>query len=110
MGVYRRDYIVYGWKLPYDLKDSNGDKINIWDDKFLPMIEGHKNEEFTLITDSMCGGYNVFGLLLNSSDEWDFVQLDFSGLDPEKVKSKYKELFGLSDIEEPKLFIFSNFS
>lgn len=91
MGVDRTDYIVYGYKLPYELKNENG-KIDLWDDKFLPMIEGHQGEEFTLISDGMSGQYNVFGLRIESGGDkyegWDFVNLDFKNLDAEKVKSK----------------------
>lgn len=34
MGVDRTDYIVYGWKLPYDITNSKGEKINFWDDAY----------------------------------------------------------------------------
>lgn len=112
MGVDRTDHIIYGYKLPYELKNESG-KIDLWDDKFLPMIEGHKGEEFTIISDSMCGEYNVFGIRIQSGDGgWNFVQLDFKNLDPEKVKSKYREVFELKKdepIPEPYLFIFSHF-
>ena len=116
MGVHRTDYIVYGYKLPYKLKNEKG-KIDLWDEKFLPMIEGHKGEEFTIISDGMCGEYNVFGLLLKIGGDgyegWDFVHLDFKNLDAEKVKSKYREVFELKEddtVAEPYLFIFSHFS
>ena len=116
MGVDRTDYIVYGYKLPYELKNENG-KIDLWDDKFLPMIEGHQGEEFTLVSDGMCGQYNVFGIRIESGGDkyegWDFVHLDFKNLDAEKVKSKYREVFELKEdepIAEPYLFIFSHFS
>lgn len=115
MGVDRIDYIVYGYKLPYELENKKG-KIDFWDDKFLPMIEGRPGEEFTLIRDGMSGQYNVFGLLIKSGGDkyegWDFVNLDFKNLDAEKVKTKYRELFEIEDTEsvsEPTLFIFSHF-
>lgn len=116
MSVDRIDYIVYGYKLPYKLESKTGE-IDIYDDKFLPMVEGHKGEEFTLISDGMYGDYNVFGLLIsddqaNEWEGWNFTQLDFKNLDPEKVKQKYRELFDPIDeiIPEPTLFIFSHFS
>ena len=109
MGVDRTDYIIYGYKLPYNIK-------NLLDDKFLPMIEGHEGEEFIIVTDGMCGQYNVFGILIESGGDtyegWDFVPLDFKNLDAEKVKSKYREIFELKEdeqIDEPYLFIFSHF-
>ena len=33
MSVDRTDYIVFGWKLPYEMKDSNGEQINFYDDE-----------------------------------------------------------------------------
>jgi hypothetical protein len=116
MGVSRTDYIVYGWKLPYELKDKNG-KIDLWADKFLPYIEGHKGVDYTLISDGMCGDYNVFGRLLkhagDDGDGWGFTNLDLAKIDAEEVKAKYREVFELDKdelIAEPYLFIFSHYS
>ena len=65
----------------------------------------------------MCGKYNAFGLLIESGGNkyngWNFVHLDFKNLDAEKVKAKYREIFGLKEdepIADPYLFIFSHFS
>lgn len=116
MGVDRTDHIVYGYKLPYKLKNEYGE-IDLLEDKFLSLIEGHQDEEFTLIVDHMSGKYAVFGLKIKSSGDtyegWDFTHLDIKNLDAEKVKSKYREVFGFKEIdliEEPHLFIFSHFS
>ncbi len=118
MGVDRSDHIVYGWKLPYDLKDSNGNKIDFWDKKFLSMIEGHPGEEFTIIIDGMSGKYVVFGLKVescydDSGEGWDFTNLDINDFDAEDVKSEYRKVFELKEdeiITEPYLFIFSHYS
>ena len=114
MGVYRSDYIVYGWKLPYEILDNEGNKIDLYDEKFESTMCGFEGEDFTLITDGMCGRYNVFGLnVQHCNDEyegWDFVNLDIASCDAEKVKSKYVELFGIYPTTEPTLFIFSHFS
>jgi len=117
MGVYRIDYIVYGWKLPYELKNKNG-KIDLWADKFLPYIEGHKGIDYILISDGMCGCYNIFGKSLKHAGDhagngWGFTKLDFEKIDAEEVKAKYREVFELDedeDITEPYLFIFSHYS
>lgn len=118
MGVERTDYIVYGYKLPYEIRNSNGDEIDFYEDyenekenKFLPLIEGHEGEEFTIVSDGMSAEYNVFGLLIKQSDYdgWGFIELNFGNFDSEKVKSKYKELFECEIKEEPKLIIFSHF-
>ena len=29
MGVDRNDYIVYGWKLPYEILDNDGKEIDL---------------------------------------------------------------------------------
>lgn len=115
MGVDRADYIVYGWKMPYELLDKDGNEIDLWDPKFESSKCGFPGEEFTLVSDGMCGEYNVFGLrLLHLDDEgegWDFVNLDvLQSLDSEKVKSRYTELFGIEPTSEPTLFIFSHYS
>lgn len=46
MGVDRSDYIMYGWKLPYKLKDNEGNEIDIWDEKFESVMCGFPGEEF----------------------------------------------------------------
>lgn len=108
MSVDRADYIVFGWKMPYN------NEIDMWDEKFESMMCGFPGEEYTLITDGMCGDYTVFGLRilhLDNDDGWDFVNLDVLLLmDNEKVKSKYTEVFGIEPTTEPTLFIFSHFS
>jgi hypothetical protein len=114
MSVDRADYIIYGWKLPYELQNSNGEDIDLWDDKFLPMIEGHQGEKFTIVTDGMSGEYTVFGLNIahsSSYDGWDFYKLNFDNIiSKEELKLKYKELFDSEIEEDPYLFIFSHFS
>lgn len=114
MGIDRSDYIVYGWKLPYEILDNEGNKIDLYHEKFESIMCGFEGEDFTLITDGMCGNYNVFGLSVqHCNDEyegWDFVNLDIASFDAEKVKSKYNELFGIYPTTEPTLFIFSHFS
>ena len=108
--IDRTDYIVYGYKIPKTISD----KIDMFDDKYLPMVEGHENEEFSLIIDYMSGTCNVFGIILERDDDgWDFVDLNFSNLDAKKVKSKYCELFDLEksdSLEEPRIFIFTHLS
>lgn len=51
MGVDRTDYIIYGWKLPYGLKNSDGNEIDFFEDKYLPYVEGHKGIQYTIIVD-----------------------------------------------------------
>lgn len=110
MSVHRTDYIFFGYKLPFKF-----DNIDLNDDKFLPMIEGHKGEEFRIIRDGMSGEYTVFGLQIETADEyvgWKFKKIKFENLDSEKVKNKYREVFEIEEkepIAEPYLCIFSHF-
>lgn len=113
MGLDRSDYIMYGYRLPSTIKNAEGEKIDWFSDRFLPLIEGHQGEEFRIIIGE--GTSDIFfGLRLYSATDrngWDFQHLDFKNLDAEKVKRKYREVFGLVEdvsIAEPYLFIFSN--
>lgn len=96
------------------MNDNEGNKIDLYDEKFESIMCGFEAEDFTLITDGMCGKYNVFGLSVQQCNDeyegWDFVNLDIASFDAEKVKSKYNELFGIYPTTEPTLFIFSHFS
>lgn len=103
MGVCRKDYVVYGWKLPYDEDvDYYSEELSIFEDA----PEGHLN----LIVDGMCGNYVVFGILvyeLKEEEEWEFVSLDVTA-DPSQMKNEFAKLFKFSP-QEPSLFIFSHF-
>jgi len=114
MSVNRTDYIVFGWKLPYELKNSKGERINFYDDdKYLPMIEGHPNEPYSLIIDGMSGDYIVFGKIIAEADDdegWGFNYLTNLIQDPYELISKYHEVFDVKGIiAHPHLFIFSHF-
>jgi hypothetical protein len=114
MGVDRTDHIVYGWKLPCDLKNEQGE-IDLWDDKYLPYTEGHPGIEYTIITDGMCGEYTVFGLDMGSCwgtryEGWNFEPIDITKIDLAATKAKFAELFEMEPSSEPTLFIFSHFS
>lgn len=105
MGVDRNDYIVRGWKLPYQ-------KDVYWNDKNISMVEGHVGEKFTLIGDGMCGEYLVFGIILytdNDYEGWKFKVIDNSQENDDELKSKYQEIFN-EEPSEPKTFIFSHYS
>lgn len=115
MSAYRTDHIVYGWKLPYDIKNSNGESIDLWNDKFLPMIEGHKGEKLTLIRDDMAGEYTVFGIRFkdcNSDEGWDCEILEpcFNGVDALGLIIKFRELFDREPEGNPALLIFSHWA
>jgi hypothetical protein len=113
MGIYRRDYILFGWKLPNKITNENGEYISFWDDKYLPYVEGHPGIEYSIINDQMCGEYTAFGKQIMSGgdyDGWDFEPITLGELNADDVKSKYTELFGTNPPSEPILFIFSNFS
>jgi len=109
MSIDRTDYIVYGWKLPLNMVDGDGNDINFWDDKFLPYIEGHQGEEYTIIRDD---DFMVFGKLIAcDNDGWMVTHLPFKKLNPKEVINKYNEVFGIEgNGAEPYLFIFTHWS
>ena len=112
MGVDRQDYIIYGWKLPYELIDNDGNEIDLHSNEIYQYITG--NNEYIMIQDGMCGEYNVFGKLIacqnNDWDGWDFMKLNIENYNANEAKAKLKEVFNLALEEEPYLFIFSHFS
>ena len=114
MSVDRTDYIVYGWRLSYGLKNSKDEEINFWDDKYLPMIEGHPDEKYSIIRDGMWSDYTVFGKVIADADEdagWEFTHLNNLKVDPNELKDKYREVFEIEgEVADPYLFIFSHFS
>lgn len=114
MGVDRSDYIIYGWKMPYEILDAQGNEIDLWNEKFESVMCGFKEEKYALISDGITGDYNVFGLsVLKCNDEydgWDFVDIDIKKFDEDEIIEKFIELFGFEPKTNPKLFIFSHFS
>lgn len=115
MGVDRSDYIIYGWKLSYEMKHANGETIDFWDDKYLSMIEGRPGELFTIIRDGMMGAHVVFGIMIQKADEyegWKFVELNFHEYNSQRpeVIEKYIEIFGKEPDNDPTILIFSHFS
>jgi hypothetical protein len=115
MGVDKTDYIMFGYKLDYEMEDPKGGKIDWYSDKFLPMIKGRKGEEYSLIIDGMNGDYVVFGKILLEGNEYegfDFKEFDVSKINSESVKRRLQELFEdyREVTDEPKLFAFSHFS
>jgi len=120
MGVDRTDYIVYGFKFkPNDLKQSG---IDIWADKYLPYVEGHKGVTDIIVYDGMSGEYVVFGKLINKAEEHQgtgFTTISYRDFfdddERERVTAKFRELFGdaiYDDLEEdePQMLVFSHYS
>ena len=116
MGVERTDYIVYGWKLPYDIKLASGKKLDdeIWENEELrSMMEGRPGEKYFLITDGMNGNYAVFGKLISSFEEYEGINFHKICLEDFNYDSdmlcKYQEIFGEVPSENSSYLIFSHF-
>jgi hypothetical protein len=113
MGVDRSDYLIYGYKMPADYLESKG--IELFEDsKYLPFIEGWKDEDYSIVHDQMSGKYCVFGykILYTNEQGFDFVQLPPTwNVNADQVKAKFIELFGFSpdDLEEPKPLLFTHY-
>ncbi len=107
MGISRRDYIVRGWRLPFNIEI-------IQDDKYLPMVEGHRGEKFCIVADDMCGAFTVFGeRLASGGDEdmgWEFEIIKDSEVTNEELVDKYVEIFGEIPKMNPQLMIFTVFN
>ncbi len=113
MGIYRQDYILFGWKLSNKITNDKNEVIDFFEDKYLPYIEGHKGIDYYIINDQMCGKYTAFGkriMCSNVNEGWNFETIVSEGLNSEEVINKYIELFGTNPTTKPVLFIFSNFS
>lgn len=118
MGVNRHDYVIVGYKLPYDVsfKESETElnKLLYEEERYLPLIEGHKDEKFSIVMDGMGGNYIAFGKLIQSADEYegfDFLEISVNDIDFQETITKAKELFKDLDFDfsNPKLLVFSNY-
>lgn len=114
MGVDRSDYLIYGYKMPADYLESKG--VNIWEDnKYLPFIEGWKDEDYSIVNDQMMGKYCVFGYSVAhaNSNGFEFVELPPDGwpVTADQVKAKFNQVFGFipEELGEPKVLLFSHY-
>lgn len=96
--------------MPGDLFDSNGEEINVYEDSFLPFVEGHKGVDEAIVYDQMCGEYTVFGkrLAYMDSDVNEFQTIDVSGLDENLLRVKFKSVFGIDAPVEPAAILLFN--
>jgi len=114
MSVYRCDYIIYGYKLPYDkelartLKLENNDSYPYWDGGV---------DDYLLKIDDMAGNYIVFGKVLYSNDYYaneadinfmNFEEIDVNGLRLDVLEEHYAYAFGTHPSLERKVFAFSH--
>lgn len=117
MGVEREDYAFYGWKLPYKMKDAEGNKIQ-WDAEPFNQYPAEGDDEgYAIITDGMNGEYAVFGQLLHKVDNengegWEMVELSMSKLvrnyDNDLIQ-RFTDLFIKLPDSPPKVLIFSHY-
>lgn len=118
MSVYRCEYIIYGWKLPYTKEASR--KLKEESSSSYPFLDGLGNG-YELIIDDMGGQFIVFGKVIyknnlpyadTASDkpmEFEDLTLPSTG-DKEEVFTNYYECFGTNRAvkDTPKTFIFSH--
>lgn len=119
MGVDKTDYLIVGYKIPYEVKTRDGQEFAqiIWEEKYMPMTEGHNGEKYSLIIDGMSGEYIVFGIVIQSADEYEgfkFTVIDEKLLTTQldEVKDRANEIFNDLDFDfsEPKVMLFSHYS
>jgi len=106
MGISRTDYLVYGWKLPYQANLTES----------MDRERGNLDEDILGVNDEVFGKYSVFGVKLGcgeSDSGWDFIQIPKVGvlatIDERVVRARHR-VVGDMDFLAPSLFIFSNFS
>jgi len=116
MSVYRCDYIVYGYKMPWS-KEVHENLVE--DNPSWEYFDGGVNN-YHLIVDQMGGQYIVFGKVLYSNDYYaneaenkfmNFEEIDIGSLRYGDLQEHYKEAFGEyppSSLGERKVFAFSH--
>lgn len=108
MSVNRTDYLMYGVKLAYDA-------IEVHDDKYLPMVEGHQDAPYNIIADGMGGDYLVAGKIIAESDPYDgmvFTEIteDLLPKDTEGLAKKIADDMGFPEPPKLRLYLFSHYS
>lgn len=89
MGYTRTEYVIIGYKIPYDLIGDDNEE-------FLPYIEGSPNVDVTIIKDDMSGDFAIFGKVLLSSDRdngFEFTEIEITDDDKRIVNNEFKKLF-----------------
>ncbi len=112
MGVTKDFYVVYGWKLPYEIKDRRGIEVNFSQDKIMSCYEGREGEEYSLYLDEG-EEYVVFGINAVGSefdDDSMFNNIRIYNESKFDLKSKYTELFDNEIERDPTLFCFTQYS
>jgi hypothetical protein len=117
MGIDITSYLVFGFKgNPKELKTRS---ISIWDDKYLPYIEGYRGIIDTLVKDE-AETYFIFGRKLNTLDWEDdkiyTIQYQDILLDAEthRLILQFIDLFG-EDVyqslenKQPQLMTFNHY-
>lgn len=106
MSVSVTNYVVLGYVL--------NNKIDVYDDKYIWMLEGHKWEKFSIIDDGMSGEYIVFWIILsriNNNEEMPMAEIDTNNLSRlmAEVREGCKELVEQRE-DAPKLLMFQHYS
>ncbi|MFW6015867.1 MAG: hypothetical protein ACOCRK_05475 [bacterium] len=113
MGLDRNDYVM----LAIDLSDLN---INVFEEKYLPYVEGHPDVDYSLIYDYMNKDYLYFGKVLAQSDyngfdkeiiEIDLDLLQYSEGEREEILYEVNEIFNtnFNNTDLIKLIAFTHF-
>lgn len=119
MGVDRTAYVIAGYKMPGKMYHrTTGEKLEVYEDKFMRYVEGWEDEKFSIIYDQMSGEHTVFGQVLASFGDHDgdteFEEIDIEKIDFGAIKEKYIELFGdylpMTGQIRPKILAFNHYS
>ncbi len=112
MGLDTSFHLIYGFRLPHDVKHKEtGKEIDPFSDELEPYLNGHKDvRPFQLIWDQMgCGQDTIFGqglCYMDGDGEATIKEVDFNTIQTIKVQRLYEKLFKDYDVPldvEPKL-------
>lgn len=115
MSVDRTDYIFFGYKT---LESKVKKHLKLEEDEYYEdLLDNFEDvSEFSVMYLTNKKEYILFGLKLNEKNGlysgWN-TNISIPDVDIEKIKQTYKKVFNIPDkenIDEPKLFIFSDFS
>jgi hypothetical protein len=113
MGVHKEDFLIIGYKLPYDITDWHNEPYNQY------KIKGSDYSGFNIIGDGMCGEYAYFGKIIASlnedDDDWDDVEMSLAKTDAimQEVRDEFVKIFeGKISLNEhiPKIILFTHYT
>lgn len=120
MGVNAGSYLIFGYKVAYDSKKYDLDCC----EKYCEDIHYYRGKEaegkFGLLKDGMSGNYVIWGIVVKRLDDYGYIDIPHTEIDPQEIAKKIVELSallseevkkaGLNFEESPKLMLLTHYS